>query len=316
MYKKIKKATDQLEWLEQRRTLGIGGSECAPAIGLSTPYNSRMKLWVNKRGISKPEDLSSLERIEWGLRAEDMIAQAFKDKHPECKIKKNNFILQSAEHSFMIADLDREGVDEQGRKFVLEIKNVSEYMQKEWRDEDIPVSYELQVLHYLIVTGYEYGYIVALIGGNKYIEKMITIDDSVKQTIIEGEREFWTMVQENEMPEPDGSDADGETIEFLYQAEEGKIIELPDDVDFLTRQYLQLSEQIKMYEKGKEECKQRLQMKLKDAEKGETNNFVISWKQYVTQRSDSKLIQSKYPDIYQESLKETTARRFTIKEKK
>lgn len=58
----------------------------------------------------------------------------------------------------MQASLDGELLDSNGRKGILEIKttNILQSMQREKWNEKIPQNYYIQVLHYLLVTGYEF----------------------------------------------------------------------------------------------------------------------------------------------------------------
>ena len=68
----------------------------------------------------------------------------------------------------MQASLDGELVDQDGRKGILEIKttNILQSMQYEkWKDR-IPDNYYIQVLHYLLVTGYEFVVLLAHLRSN------------------------------------------------------------------------------------------------------------------------------------------------------
>ena len=79
--------------------------------------------------------------------------------YPQYQVMHHEYrILQSLDYPFMQASLDGELVDQDGRKGILEIKttNILQSMQYEkWKDR-IPDNYYIQVLHYLLVTGYEF----------------------------------------------------------------------------------------------------------------------------------------------------------------
>lgn len=66
----------------------------------------------------------------------------------------------------MLADFDRLIV---GEKAGLECKTVSPYSADKWSDGKIPMHYQMQVQHYLAVSGYECWYIAALIFGRDFI---------------------------------------------------------------------------------------------------------------------------------------------------
>ena len=64
------------EWLQWRRG-GIGGSEVAALVGLS-PFASPMSVWASKTGLTG--DIEDNEYMEFGRRAEPMIAPWFTDR--------------------------------------------------------------------------------------------------------------------------------------------------------------------------------------------------------------------------------------------
>ena len=67
-------------------------------------------------------------------------------------------MIRNEKYQWAHASLDGELTDQDGRKGILEIKttNILQSMQREkWRDQ-IPDNYYIQVLHYLLVTEYEF----------------------------------------------------------------------------------------------------------------------------------------------------------------
>ena len=95
----------------------------------------------------------------YGKLAEAPIRELFKLDYPEYQVEHHEFrILQSIQYPFMQASLDGELTDPDGRRGILEIKttNILQSMQREkWKDR-IPDNYDIQVLHYLLVTGYAF----------------------------------------------------------------------------------------------------------------------------------------------------------------
>ena len=53
---------------------------------------------------------------------------------------------------------------------------------------------------------------------------------------------------------------------------------------------------------------------MEDAEKADSDKYSITWKSIVSSRVDSKKLKADYPDIYKEYSKESSSRRFTVKE--
>ena len=148
---------DEKDWLSGRMN-GIGGSDASAVVGMN-PYKSNINLFEEKTGRRIPEDISGKACVIYGKYAEGPIRELFKLDYPEYKVEHHEFrILRSIEHPFMQASLDGELTDQDGRKGILEIKttNILQSMQKEkWRDR-VPDNYYIQVLHYLLVTGYEF----------------------------------------------------------------------------------------------------------------------------------------------------------------
>lgn len=148
---------DHAEWLKAR-SYGIGGSDAAAVIGKS-PYKNNVELFDEKTGRKTAEDISDKPYVQYGNGAEPLIRKLFALDYPEYEVEYHeNRILRSVEHPFMQASLDGELTDQEGRRGILEIKT-SNILQPgqwmKWKDQ-IPDNYYIQVLHYLIVTGWDF----------------------------------------------------------------------------------------------------------------------------------------------------------------
>lgn len=152
---------DREEWLENRTR--IGGSDAASIVGLN-PYKTNVDLWLEKTGRKKPEDISAKSYVQYGINAEEHLRELFKLDFPEYKVEYfENNLFQNDNYPFAHASLDGELEDINGRKGILEIKttNILQSMQKEkWKDK-IPDNYYTQILHYLLVTDYEFAILKA-----------------------------------------------------------------------------------------------------------------------------------------------------------
>ena len=151
-------ASDHGRWLHNR-SVGIGGSDAAAVVGLN-PYKSNIELFEEKTGRTVSEDISDKPYVKYGTEAEPHIRALFALDYPEYEvIYHENRILRSKRWPFMQASLDGELVDRRtGRKGILEIKttNILQSMQREkWKDR-IPDNYYCQILHYLVVTGWDF----------------------------------------------------------------------------------------------------------------------------------------------------------------
>lgn len=201
---------DETEWLSGRMN-GIGGSDASAVIGMN-PYKSNIDLFEEKTGRQIPEDISGKFCVIYGKRAEEYIRELFKLDYPEYQVTHHEYrILQSKAYPFMQASLDGELIDPDGRKGILEIKtsNILQSMQYEkWKDR-IPDNYYIQVLHYLMVTGYQFvvlrAHLISEWGKDKrttvkhyFIERSDVLGDL--EYLEREEIKFWKYVESGRKP--------------------------------------------------------------------------------------------------------------------
>ena len=157
----LKKLKDREEWLKNRSR--IGGSDASAIVGMN-PYRTNIELWKIKTGQLEAEDISEKPYVKYGTQAEEHIRALFALDFPEYKVKylENNMWLND-KYPFAHASLDGWLEDEEGRKGILEIKttNILQSMQKEKWNHRIPDNYYIQILHYLMVTEFEFAVLVA-----------------------------------------------------------------------------------------------------------------------------------------------------------
>ena len=143
-------------WLNARH--GIGGSDASAVLGLN-PYKTNIELYLEKTGQRMAPDISDKDYVKYGHDAEPLLRSLFALDHPEYKVEYfGDNMIRNEKHPWAHASLDGELTDQDGRKGILEIKttNILQSMQREkWRDQ-IPDNYYIQVLHYLLVTEYEF----------------------------------------------------------------------------------------------------------------------------------------------------------------
>lgn len=201
---------NEQEWLSGRLN-GIGGSDASAVVGMN-PYKTNIELFEEKTVRRVPEDISNKPYVIYGKKAEGYIRELFRLDYPEYQVEHHEFrILQSLSHPFMQASLDGELTDQEGRRGILEIKttNILQSMQYEkWKDR-IPDNYYIQVLHYLLVTGYEFvvlrAHLVSEWGRDKrttvkhyFIEREEVREDL--DMLLEEEKKFWSYVESGRKP--------------------------------------------------------------------------------------------------------------------
>lgn len=201
---------DERAWLNGRMN-GIGGSDASAIVGLN-PYKTNIELFEEKTGRRIPEDISDKPYVIYGKNAEEHIRELFKLDYPQYEVSHYEYrILQSIKYPFMQASLDGELVDHEGRKGILEIKttNILQSMQREkWKDR-IPDNYYLQVLHYLLVTDYQFVVLRAHLNSvwgmdvrtqvkHYFIEREEVMEDL--EYLLKEEIKFWGYVESGRKP--------------------------------------------------------------------------------------------------------------------
>lgn len=207
---KIYDFEDEEHWLKGRMN-GIGGSDASAVMG-KNPYKSNIDLFEEKTGRTVPEDISDKPYVIYGKKAEEYIRELFKLDYPEYEVEHHEFrILQSKKYPFMQASLDGELTDQNGRKGILEIKttNILRSTQYEKWKKRIPDNYYTQVLHYLLVTGWQFVVLRAHLntdwGGERqtavrhyFIERSEVEADLAM--LLREEKKFWGFVESDRMP--------------------------------------------------------------------------------------------------------------------
>lgn len=114
---------------------------------------------MEKKGQMSPVDISDKSYVKYGNDAEPLLRALFALDYPEYKVEyyDNNMIINK-KYPWAHASLDGELMDPDGRRGILEIKttNILQSMQWEKWDNRIPDNYYIQVLHYLLVTEYDF----------------------------------------------------------------------------------------------------------------------------------------------------------------
>ena len=197
------------EWLKNRQR--IGGSDASAIVGMN-PCRSNVDLWKIKTGQLAAEDISEKPYVKYGTQAEQYLRELFALDFPEYRVfyTENNMCLNN-KYPFAHASLDGWLADQKGRNGILEIKTteILQSMQKEKWNHRIPDNYYIQLLHYLMVTEFEFAELKAQLkynfGGEIFLQtKHYHIErDEVEEDIkyLEAaERKFWQQVQRKEQP--------------------------------------------------------------------------------------------------------------------
>lgn len=296
-------------WLKWR-SKGLGGSDAACICGINK-YKSPVELWMEKTGQIKPKE--SGEAAYWGTILEPIVRKEF-SLRSNLKVKIIKSMLQHSKYDFMLANLDGVVIDPECGECIFEAKTASVFKSDQWKDDNIPQEYMLQIQHYMAVTGYNKTYIAVLIGGNQFKYKVVERDDELINMLIKLEEDFWEHVVTNTPPPMDGSEASKELLNKLYPLSNAKTqIILPDESINLINQYELSKDKEKEACEMKEEAVNKLKIMLGDFECGNSNDRTVLWKSYESEKLDTKKLKEEQPDIYSRYITKSQLRRFSIK---
>jgi putative phage-type endonuclease len=256
--------TTRADWLAARR-LGLGASDAAIALGLST-YRTPLDLYLDKAGLREDEPAES-EAMRWGSLLEDVIRREFARRHRPVHYAPH-VIHRNTTRPWLAASLDGILPDPNIGPGVLEIKTTSAFQGNDWMEEP-PVAYQIQVQHALHVTGCTWGIIAVLIGGQRLVLFDIARNETFVAMMLPRLEEFWRRVQAKDPPPIDGSRASGELLRALYpRSEAGLRKVLPQDALHWDHVLTTAKEEIGALEIREAEAKHRLQQMIGPAEIG------------------------------------------------
>lgn len=172
-YYTVLSADNRQDWLKLREK-GIGGSEVASLLGMN-PYMSNQLLYRYKMGIEPRPDISDKPYVKYGQEAEEHIRNIFALDYPDMDVQyKPNIVLCNNTYPFLRYSPDGLLYDKvRDKKGVLEVKTTTilQSMAKEKWDHRVPDNYYCQCLQGLLVPGFDFVILRALLNYNN-----LTID--------------------------------------------------------------------------------------------------------------------------------------------
>ena len=292
------------EWLRYRKQ-GIGGSDAGAICGFN-PYRTAMQVYYDKTS-DEVEDIDN-EAMRQGRELEDYVAKRFSEETGK-KVRRANAMFYDEKHPFMLADVDRMIV---GENAGLECKTVSPFMAEHWKDDKVPLSYQMQCYHYMSVCNADRWYVAALIYGREFKVYTLERDEEIIANLIHLEENFWdNHVLERVLPEPDGSKLADSVIAEYFKNATSASVPLHGFDDKLRRRQ-ELVGLLDKLETEKKQIEQELKIYLGEAEVAENEHYRVSWKNVLTNRIDSARLKEEQPEIYKQYQKPSQSRRFQV----
>lgn len=311
------------DWLTLRQS-GIGGSDIAAIIGVS-PYATAYDIYQSK---TQPVNEEANEFAYWGTVLEDTVAREF-SKRSGLKIQNVNFLMRHPEHRWAIANIDRAIINrdisgnvrfKDGKLTtdqIVEIKTASEYVGKNWGNEDsdeVPDQYQCQAQWYMGVTGVDVCHMAVLIGGNKYRQYKIERHQDFIDYLFEAAESFWT---NNVLAgiEPDATTLQNAKDKYPRHNPDTTLDVEPDSEAAKVFEYYEsLKAQEKEVKAALELAQTDLICQIQDNETLAIDGEVVAtYKVQVSNRFDSSRLKKDMPELAEKYIKQSESRVMRVK---
>lgn len=278
------------QWLKLRHGY-VSSTESAALFGMS-PYMTAFELALAKQKPD-PEELESTERMRWGTRLQDAIANGIGEDYgvavkPQRGYAIHPQVRMGASFDYEIVGLGRwlpDGASDVLWKMfdkhgpgLLEIKNVDSLVyKKEWA-EDVPDHIDIQLQHELECIRYNWGVLGVFVGGNRAELVIRERDETVGRVLVKKVHTFWENLGKGILPDP-VMPQDASIIISLYKlADPAKLHDAQGDGAFtkLCEDYMAAGAAEKAAKEAKEAAKAAILQVMKTAEKAFTQGYNVS----------------------------------------
>ena len=298
------------EWLEARRN-GIGGSDAGAILGVN-PYRGAYSVWADKLGLL-PETEDN-EAMRQGRDLEDYVARRWAERTGKA-VRRENMMLRSTEHAFMLADIDRRVI---GERAGLECKTSKDIRLGRYKNGEFPIEYYAQCLHYLAVTGWDRWYLAVLVYGTDLltftIERTGVADDI--EALIQAEERFWrNNVVPRISPMPDGLESTTRAVSWVHPlADDESAMDATPEADRMLCELIEVKSKIKAFEQRKDELSNRIKEIMGEHEYLNGTLGQAAWRNQTKSSLSKTKIKAFYPEIDLDKVTLSTKTRvFTIK---
>jgi predicted phage-related endonuclease len=169
----------------------IGGSDAR--IIMSNDEAALVRLWREKRGEAKPDDLSSNLIVQLGTVTEEL-NRSWYERNTGRSIGDIQRRVQHSAMPWMVATLDGI-VEEIGAVFEAKFM-----LPWSFSEEAAAEKYMAQIQHNMWVTHLRSAVLSIITGGGKWVEITIPMDPLYLSVLVSAEKKFWRCVQSGEPP--------------------------------------------------------------------------------------------------------------------
>ena len=216
---------EKAAWLEKRKHY-ITGTDAGKLIGVS-PWGGKFAVWLDKTGRAAP--VVETPAMKAGKKFESAILQMYAEEM-NCKLEHVDGynLITCDKYPRLGASLDGWNHDLQIPVDAKNIKWKNEKWGDAWTDQ-FPEYYKAQLQVQMMVTGATFAHLAVMFSGQDFFIYSMEYDEDMAQKILDATEEFWHYVENDQMPEADGSDEATEYIKSEFARGDAAAVKEPTE---------------------------------------------------------------------------------------
>ena len=282
----------------------LGGSDIGAVLGLNR-YRSAVDVWMEKTG--RVSGVCDSLALRFGSFAESFIASEY-ELATGLSLVAHDAAVVHPQYGYLCGHIDRfvcsgplfDAAGSLLASRVLECKTDNVYTQSEWGEvgtDQVPLSYLVQCLWYLMLTGLEQADLAVLFGNSDFRIYEITRDKELENMVIQKATTFWQEHVLKDIPPPAMSEQDCHTL--FGKGDSSKTVEAKTETIELTKRLQLLNDEIEVREEEISSIKQSIMNQMQEAETLTYQGKVLAtWRAPKPSfRLDSKRLELDHPEI-------------------
>lgn len=284
------------------RNAFLGGSDTGTILGIN-PFKSPYTLWLEKTGRLEPPDLSDKIAVKVGHLLEEAVAQLYESETGH-KVQESVVSYMCKEYPFLKGHVDRIVIDDDERG--LECKTTSSNNKYDYENGEVPPYYYSQCQFYMMMTGRKYWDLGTLRDNYQFYINEIVRDEDYIQELLNRMIWFWNCVVTDTPPEIDSSYSTSDSLNRLYAEGKGNTTVDLHTFNNLIKKREEYASLEKEYKQLKNEADNIIKDKLGNNEKGESENYYVTWKtmcrpKFNLEKAKELLSPDDYSSCFQDS---------------
>lgn len=296
-------------WLKSK-TQYLGSADAPDAVW------NKLNLYMKKKGLLEDKPLT--EPMRWGSLLEPSIGsravEVLRDQGKTTELVDLDTCFQHDSKPYLVATPDF-GVKINGELGLLECKLVTSWGSRHWSD-GISDRAHVQVHHQLEVCDFAGFVVVAALFVPEFELQTYIVERNgeIASQLLSHEEAVWNCIQSDTLPEIHNPTTD--QVKALFPLAQDSLVTLGEECVPLLEELRLHAERAKHHAAEEDRLKAELQLRLGSNSKGICGDTIISWSNVSTARFDSRAFRDAHPDLNAQFTRQTTHRRFSIKQTK